>query len=84
VHGVRSTVTLTRDVRKEARGYRVPKDRQLAKEPLAVVDMRLASPFKYLFFPHHFYMAFSAAQPSKLMMMWGGDPEATLQAFRVD
>jgi hypothetical protein len=71
-------------VRRLSEGYPVPKDRQLAKEQLAVVDMRLASPIKYLFFPHHFYMAFSAAQPSKLMMMWGGDPEATLQAFRVD
>lgn len=84
VHGVRSQIHHTRDVRRFSKGYRVPKDRLQAKEPLAVVDMHLASPIKYLFFPHHFYMAFSTTQPSKLMMMWGGDPERTIQVFRVD
>jgi hypothetical protein len=37
-----------------------------------------------VFFPHHFYLAFSASEPSKLVMMWGGDPDKNLQAFRID
>jgi hypothetical protein len=83
VHGIRTNVVRTRDVSRFSEGYSVPKDKLQAKEPLAVVDMRLASPIKYLFFPHHFYMAFSAREPTKLMMVWGGDPSAQLQAYRI-
>lgn len=81
-HGVRSQIVRTRDVAHFAQGYRVPKERLKVTEPVAVVDMRLASPVKYLFFPHHFYMAFSVDHPDQLMMMWGGDPDTNLQAFR--
>lgn len=84
LHGIRTEVHRTRDVRRFSEGYNVPKDKLTAPEPLAVVDMRLSSPIKYLFFPHHFYMAFSAREPTKLMMVWGGDPEAQLKAFRTD
>jgi hypothetical protein len=83
VHGVRTNVYRTRDVSRFTKGYSVPKDKLQAKEPLAVVDMRLASPIKYLFFPHHFYMAFSAKDPTKLMMVFGGDPSAQMQAYRM-
>jgi len=82
LHGVRSQIVRTRDLRRFAEGYRVPKERLLAGHPLAVVDMRLASPIKYLFFPHHFYMAYSTEHPDQLIMMWGGDPDTNLQAFR--
>lgn len=81
-HGVRSQVTRTREVARFARGYKVPGERLKTAEPLAVVDMRLASPIKYLFFPHHFFMAYSVDHPDRLMMMWGGDPDSNLQAFR--
>ena len=83
-HGVRAQTYRTRDLRRFAKGYRVPKSRLIANEPQAVVDLRLASPVKYVFFPHHFYMAFSAAEPWKLTALWGGDPDENLQAFRLD
>jgi hypothetical protein len=83
-HGVRAQVHRTRDVTRFAKGYRVPKKNLIAPEPLAVIDMRLASPVKYIFFPHHFYLAYSEREPWKLMMMWGGDPDKTIQAFRID
>lgn len=83
-HGVRADTRRTRDLRKFAEGYRVPAARLRPAEPLAVVDMRLASPVKYLFFPHHFYMAFSVREPWKLMLLWGGDPDENLQAFRIE
>jgi hypothetical protein len=82
VHGVRAEIHRTQDVRPYAQGYRVPKPRLISPVPLALVDMRLASPVKYLFFPHHFYMAFDEHAPSQLVMMWGGDPDENLQAFR--
>ena len=82
VHGVRSQVTRTRDVRRFAVDYHVPRERLVTAQPVALVDMRLASPIKYLFFPHHFYMAFSTAHADELDMMWGGDPDTNLQAFR--
>ena len=83
-HGVRAQVHRTRDLRRYAQGYRVPSQRLIAQETLALIDMRLASPVKYLFFPHHFYLAFSEREPWKLMMMWGGDPDKNLQAFRIN
>jgi hypothetical protein len=82
VHGVRSQVTRTRDVRRFAVDYHVPRERLVTAQPVALVEMRLASPIKYLFFPHHFYMAFSTAHADELDMMWGGDPDTNLQAFR--
>ena len=81
-HGIRAQVHRTSDVSRFAQGYRLPKARLRTEEPLAVLDMRLASPIKYLFYPHHFFMAFSAAHPDQLMMMWGGDSDTNLQAFR--
>jgi hypothetical protein len=81
-HGVRAQVHRTRDVSRFAQGYRLPQARLRTEEPLAVLDMRLASPIKYLFYPHHFFMAFSVAHPDQLMMMWGGDSDTNLQAFR--
>jgi hypothetical protein len=83
-HGVRAQVRRTRDLRGMAKGYRVPTKRLTAAETLAVVDMHLASPIKSLFFPHHFYLAYSDREPWKLMMMFGGDPDETIQAFRVN
>jgi len=82
IHGVRSEVTRTRDLRRFAAEYHVPRQRLVTAEPLALVDMRLASPIKYLFYPHHFYMAFSTTHADELAMMWGGDPDTNLQAFR--
>jgi hypothetical protein len=81
-HGVRSQITRTRDLARFAQGYKLPAHQLQTAEPLAVVDMRLASPIKYLFFPHHFFMAFAVDHPDRLMMMWGGDPNTNLQAFR--
>ena len=81
-HGIRVQVHRTRDLRKFAKGYRLPQARLLADETLAVLDMRLASPIKYLFYPHHFFMAFSNDRPDQLMMMWGGDADTHLQAVR--
>lgn len=81
-HGIRAQVHRTRDLSKFAEGYRLPKARLRTDEPVAVLDMRLASPIKYLFYPHHFFMAFSEKQPDKLMMMWGGDADTNLQAIR--
>jgi hypothetical protein len=83
-HGVRAETHRTRDLGSFAKGYDVPKSRLIASEPLAVVDLHLASPVKHLFFPHHFYMAFSIREPWKLSMLWGGDPDENLQAFRID
>lgn len=84
IHGVRAQTHRTRDLRKYAQGYRLPKARLVQDEPVAVVDMRLASPIKYVFFPHHFYMAFSVKEPWKLNLLWGGDPDENLQAVRID
>lgn len=83
-HGVRAQVHRTRDLSRFAKGYRVPKQKLQTAEPVALIDMRLASPVKYVFFPHHFYLAFSEREPWKLEMLWGGDPDKNLQAFRID
>ncbi|HEX4355548.1 MAG TPA: hypothetical protein VHZ95_21630 [Polyangiales bacterium] len=83
-HGVRATVHRTRDVRAFAKGYPIAPRHLTSPEMLAVIDLRLSSPVKYLFFPHHFYFAYSVAEPWKLMMLWGGDPDKNLQAFRTD
>ena len=84
IHGVRSQIHRTEDLQPFAKEYRIPKQRLQPRDALAVVDMRLASPIKYLFFPHHFFMVFSAPDPAKILMMWGGDPKHDMQAFRVD
>lgn len=81
-HGIRAQVHRTRDVSQFAKGYRLPKARLRADETLAVLDLRLASPVKYLFYPHHFFMAFSVAHPDQLLMMWGGDADTNMQALR--
>ena len=81
---MRAETHRTRDLARYAKGYRVPKSRLTPSEPTALVDMRLASPVKHLFFPHHFFMTFSVREPWKLTLLWGGDPDENLQAFRVD
>jgi hypothetical protein len=83
-HGVRAQVRRTRDLHRFAKGYRVPPSRLKAEETLAVVDIHLSSPIKSLFFPHHFYLAYADHEPWQLMMMWGGDPSETIQAFRIE
>jgi hypothetical protein len=82
-HGVAAQVHRTRDASRFARDYRVPRHalRPAAGE-LAVVDLWLASPFKRLFFPHHFYLVYASARPGDLLALWGGDPDEHLQAFR--
>ena len=82
IHGVRSQIHRTMDAQPFAKDYRIARQRLQTHDPLAVVDMRLSSPIKYLFFPHHFFMVFSAPEPSKLLMMWGGNPDHDMQAFR--
>jgi hypothetical protein len=84
IHGVSAQIHRTRDVAPFAQDYRIPPRRLATADPLAVVDMRLSSPVKYLFFPHHFFMVFAAQQPSRMVMMWGGDPDADLEAFRAE
>jgi len=84
IHGVRSQIHRTQDPQPFAKDYKIPRQRLHSDQPLAIVDMRLSSPVKYLFFPHHFFMVFSDPEPSKMLMMWGGDPDADLEAFRVD
>lgn len=81
-HGVSVQVHRTRDLVPYAKGYRVPKARLHTAEPVAVMDMGLASPFKSLFFPHHYYMVFSIAHPEQLLMMWGGKSDSLMLAFR--
>jgi hypothetical protein len=83
VHGVEAKVTRARDVAAFARGYPVPLPAlgRLRGE-LALVDMRLASPFKRLFFPHHFYFVYAWAHPELLLAAWGGDPDVPMLALR--
>jgi hypothetical protein len=83
-HGVSAQIHRTRDIRPFAKGYRILPNHLVARETLAVVDLRLSSPIKYLFFPHHFYLAYSLREPWKLMMLWGGEPDKNLQAFRTE
>jgi hypothetical protein len=83
LHGVRVLVHRTRDVRPHAAKYRLPpRYLQTASEELAVADMQLASPIKRVFFQHHFYMAFASADPQRLELAWGGNPDEPMQAFR--
>jgi hypothetical protein len=84
IHGVRSQIHRTRDLQPFAKDYHFPKQRLQARSTFAVVDMRLSSPIKYLFFPHHFFAVFSWPDASKLLMLWGGDPQHDVQAFRLD
>ena len=81
--GVDATVHTTRDLRPYAKGYGLPAARIAVQRDVLVVDMRLSSLIKRLFFPHHFYMVFAADDPSRLLMLWGGDPDVPLQAFRI-
>jgi hypothetical protein len=84
LHGVRVQVHRTRDVRPLAKKYRLPpRFLKPAAEDLAVAEMRLSSPIKRVFFPHHFYMAFASADPQRLELAWGGNPDEPMQAFRV-
>ena len=66
-----------------AREYDIPGDRLRDDgRQLAIVDAWLTSPFKGLFFPHHFYFTYDSARPSELLALWGGDPDLSLKAFR--
>lgn len=82
-HGVRSVVHRTRDPRPFERGYRLPAAGVPTGADLAMVDLSLASPIKHLFYPHHFYFVYGTDQPTKLLALWGGDPDEPLMAFRV-
>jgi hypothetical protein len=82
-HGIEADVHRVRSVAPFVEDYAVPVAELDRQGPLAVVDLRLSSPFKHLFYPHHFYLAFDADEPSRLVAMWGGDPDEDLQAFRV-
>lgn len=81
-HGVRVEVHRTRDTKKYAREYRLSKRYLEPQTDLAIVDMRLASPFKKFLFPYHFYMVFAAEDPTRLEMAWGGDPDEPMHALR--
>lgn len=82
-HGVTARVHRVTDPSPFADGYDVPSDRfRDTGREMAVVDMWLSSPIKYLFFPHHFYFMYESARPSELLAVWGGDPDEHLQAFR--
>lgn len=81
-HGVRSEIHRTRYLRPFAEGYPIPISRLHFGGELAVVDMCLSSPFKYLLFPHHFYFVYSSENPEQLLALWGGDPSEHLQAIR--
>lgn len=84
-HGVRSRIHHTSNPAPFAKGYKVPaRHRKAGARALAVVEMRLASPIKYLLFPHKFYMVYPTAEPDKLLAFWGGDPEEHMQAFRLE
>ena len=82
-HGVEADVHHVHSVAAFVEDYAVPVAQVDRQGPLAVVDLRLSSPFKYLFYPHHVYMAYDARDPSRLIALWGGDPDENLQAFRV-
>jgi len=81
-HGIRVDVHRTRDLRRFAEGYRVPRARLHSDQPLAVAEMRLSSPLKALFYSHHFFMVFPVSHPDQLTMMWGGEGDSLMQAFR--
>jgi hypothetical protein len=81
-HSVRARVHRTRDLRPFARDYAIDLRVLRGAGEFAVIDMCLASPFKRLFFPHHFYFVYSSAQPTHLLALWGGDPDDHLQAVR--
>jgi len=81
-HGVRVEVHRTRDTKRYAREYRLSKRFLEPDLDLAIVDMRLASPFKKFLFPHHFYMVYAAEDPTRLEMAWGGDPDEPMHAIR--
>jgi hypothetical protein len=83
-HGVRSVVHRTQDASAFADGYGVPKRRLPRGEDLAVIEMRLSSPVKYMFFPHKFYIVYAASEPRRQLALWGGDPDEHLQAFRLE
>jgi hypothetical protein len=82
LHGIHSRVHRTRDLQRFAKGYRVAVSRLGSPGEVAVVDMWLASPIKRVFFPHHFYLVYSSANPADLLALWGGDPDEPLQAFK--
>jgi hypothetical protein len=81
-HGVRVEVHRTRNTKKYASEYKLSKRYLDPQTDLAIVDMRLASPLKKFLFPHHFYMAYAAEDPSRLEMAWGGDPDDPMHALR--
>jgi hypothetical protein len=82
-HGVSAEVTHTSDLRRFAKGYPVPRSRLRPEREVAVVDLWLSSPVKYLFFPHHFYVVAEASNPAQLLMFWGGDPDEPLHTLRL-
>lgn len=86
-HGVRATTHVTRDLTPYGRGYgfsRKFQERMRTHEDVALLEMRLASPVKYLLYPHKFYIAYERAAPEHVVAFWGGEPGKHLYAFRSD
>lgn len=86
-HGVHAVMHTTRDMRPYGRGYGFPRrlqDRLKATQEIALLEMRLASPVKYLLYPHKFYLAYERAAPQNVVAFWGGEPGKHLYAFRTE
>lgn len=83
-HGVRSQIFRTRDVSRFTRGYSVPFKQLRFDGEYAVIEMRLASPIKRVFFPHKIYLAYASEDPATVFGLWGGDPDEPFQVVRKD
>ncbi|MDD9967829.1 MAG: hypothetical protein OXR73_16455 [Myxococcales bacterium] len=83
-HGIRAVVHRTRDLSRFAKGYPIPGHQLRRPKQVAVVEMRLDSPIKYMLFPHRFYFIYAAADPGRLLALWGGEPGDHMSAFRVE
>ena len=85
-HGVKAVVHRAADPTPFTRGYRLPAPAlallKQTREGLAIVDLYLASPFKRIVFPHHFYFVYAYAAPDTLLSAWGGDPDEPMLAFQ--
>lgn len=86
-HGVHAVTHKTRDLRPYGRAYGFPRSvqgRLQTTQEVALLEMRLASPVKYLLYPHKFYLAYERAAPENVVAFWGGEPGKHLYAFRTD
>lgn len=86
-HGIHAVVHTTRDLRPYGKKYGFPRkvqERLQSSEDVALLEMHLASPVKYLLYPHKFYLAYERAAPENAIAFWGGEPGKHLYAFRTD